>query len=475
MKEAVSKKRRVSKKTKKSWRKNVDTKDVDHFLDEKRLEERLGAPFSDRSDGELFAVDKDPVLEEPKLTSKQQRRLALKNKEPTCFAILKPHTAVPDPIAKRNRVKTPEERKNPITRRIQATKRLNGDLKLKEIVANKNKALAAKKRADKPKIGEFDKDVWSEEKKYHIDLTSQWLTTDTVRHTLANTGQKRKRLPASLHKKTSVVPAVEAPHPGISYNPSYADHQELLASVAEKEIKLMKEEAHLDRVTTKMFKKVSADSKGQSWMQEMSEGLPKESDKQEQPDADDQDNEVTSVNPPVKNAKKTVVKRRKQKEQRKLMLERKHAKIEKKKVADIYKLKRLKETIQAKETKEDILRKKRALVKERNIAEPKVLGKVKFEAPEADFELAEELVGNLRNSKQVGNLLRDRFKSLQQRNILAPGTRALYVFYNVRVDCKFFIVTDQSIFLFFCRKISKAKVKKFEKASHKMGWEGTFK
>lgn len=36
------KKKRVSKKNKKSWRKHTDTKDVDSFLDEKRLEERLG-------------------------------------------------------------------------------------------------------------------------------------------------------------------------------------------------------------------------------------------------------------------------------------------------------------------------------------------------------------------------------------------------------------------------------------------------
>jgi Nop53 (60S ribosomal biogenesis). len=36
------KKKRVSKKNKKSWRKHTDTKDVDAFLDEKRLEERLG-------------------------------------------------------------------------------------------------------------------------------------------------------------------------------------------------------------------------------------------------------------------------------------------------------------------------------------------------------------------------------------------------------------------------------------------------
>ena len=40
--ESVSKKKRVSKKNKKSWRKHTDIKDVEDFLDDKRLEERLG-------------------------------------------------------------------------------------------------------------------------------------------------------------------------------------------------------------------------------------------------------------------------------------------------------------------------------------------------------------------------------------------------------------------------------------------------
>lgn len=35
-------KKRVSKKSKASWRKHVDIKDVDEFLDDKRLQERLG-------------------------------------------------------------------------------------------------------------------------------------------------------------------------------------------------------------------------------------------------------------------------------------------------------------------------------------------------------------------------------------------------------------------------------------------------
>lgn len=102
-----------------------------------------------------------------------------------------------------------------------------------------------------------NEDVWTIElNKVEPQLKSEWLTNDTKRHTLTNTGRKPKRTPASLHKKPSVLPAVNVPHPGTSYNPSFADHQDLLAQVAADEVKLMKEEEHLNRVTNKMFRKV---------------------------------------------------------------------------------------------------------------------------------------------------------------------------------------------------------------------------
>lgn len=40
-----TKKRRHSKKKKESWRKHIDITDVNEFLDEQRLEERIGYVF----------------------------------------------------------------------------------------------------------------------------------------------------------------------------------------------------------------------------------------------------------------------------------------------------------------------------------------------------------------------------------------------------------------------------------------------
>ena len=49
--------KKASKKNKKSWRKNTDIEDVEDFLEDQRLEERLGGSFDKRSDSDIFIVD----------------------------------------------------------------------------------------------------------------------------------------------------------------------------------------------------------------------------------------------------------------------------------------------------------------------------------------------------------------------------------------------------------------------------------
>ena len=76
---------------------------------------------------------------------------------------------------------------------------------------------------------------------------------------------------------------------------------------------------------------------------------------------------------------------------------------------------------------------------------PQKLSNYKYEAPDLEIKLSDELTGNLRNLKQEGSLLEDRFKSMQRRNMV-----------EVRVKQK---------------TVRKLKRKTFEKRSHKMGWE----
>jgi nucleolar protein 53 len=74
-------------------------------------------------------------------------------------------------------------------------------------------------------------------------------------------GKSSKTVKRPAKHETSVLPSIEAPHPGMSYNPSFDDHQDLLKAIADKELKIIKEEKHLNRVTKGMFSKVTVDQK----------------------------------------------------------------------------------------------------------------------------------------------------------------------------------------------------------------------
>lgn len=55
----------------------------------------------------------------------------------------------------------------------------------------------------------------------------------------------------------SALPHVEAPHPGMSYNPDYDDHQDLLLKAHLVELQKLQEEQKLMRKLAKQAKKMS--------------------------------------------------------------------------------------------------------------------------------------------------------------------------------------------------------------------------
>nr|CAD7397222.1 unnamed protein product [Timema poppensis] len=272
------KKRRVSKKNKKAWRKHTDVADVDEFLDEKRLEERLGTPFTERHNNELFSIDKElKKTTKAQFQTKRQRRQQLKPLK--CFEILTPQSKVQDPVIKRttvskvlllacvgrNRVKTPEERKSALVKRIEAKRKLLGIVKAKDIVAQRNRTAQQTWRESRPKRGEFNSDLWEVEdgklEGNNFGELEDWMLPSTIAHNVKNTGRFKKKAPNSVVKKPFIIAAVEIPHPGMSYNPSFVAHQDLLQKVADTELKVLKEEKHLERVTTRMFSKVTPNKK----------------------------------------------------------------------------------------------------------------------------------------------------------------------------------------------------------------------
>ncbi|KAF5289470.1 hypothetical protein FQR65_LT11843 [Abscondita terminalis] len=427
------KKKRVSKKSKLSWRKHVDITDVENFLEEKRLEERLGKPVADKADDELFLIDHVPATKAKKvITSKQKRRMILRESIPKCYSILQPHTEVPDPLGKRNPVKT-QHKSEPVLKKKLKKLMIKGAIipSLKSIKERRKNIIK------KAKLVDFSQDVW--EKKNENDQ-HEWIESDTRKHTLHGTSQYRKKIPRSIISKPSILPAIEIPHPGTSYNPNFKDHQDLMKKAVEKEKKLIKEELHLNRVTSGMFSKVTERERDTNWLIEMSEGLTKKED------SDNSDGEYKSINAPVKNKKKDLKQRRRHREHLKAQHEHILKKKQKKKLTDIQEIKGIQHEISKESKKTELLKMKRAKKNEYKKNEPKRLSSRKFEEPEIEFNAPQDISGNLRNVVKEGNIMVDRFKSFEMRNILRPSSR-----HNQK----------------------KGKFKKFTRPGHKEDWKST--
>merc|ERR1739844_568015 len=82
---------------------------------------------------------------------------------------------------------------------------------------------------------------------------------------------------------------------------------------------------------------------------------------------------------------------------------------------------------------------------EKKMNGPLKLSNYAYEPQDIEIKLSDELTGNLKNLKQEGSLLEDRFKSMQRRDMI-----------EVRVKQK---------------TVKRLKRKTFEKKGHKMGWE----
>lgn len=175
----------------------------------------------------------------------------------------------------------------------------------------------------------------------------------------------------------------------------------------------------------------------------MSEGLAQYNEAEEEEDtAEDSLINVKKVQGKPKSKKQ----KRKKKEQILLNAELMKTKMEKKKIADIFKLKHLQKAIAKNELKTEKLRELRKKKLERKSKEAKRIGPIKFEQADILFNAPQDIKGNLLHMKTEGSLLVDRFNSLQKRSVIPPSN-----IFNPK----------------------KAKIKKYTRPGHKDDWKVT--
>lgn len=230
------------------------------------------------------------------------------------------------------------------------------------------------------------------------------------------------RVPAHLRQKPSLLPAVEVPIGGQSYNPDQKQHNELILEAANKEAEKINEERLWATKVEKYFVSKEDAPNERTWITEMSQGLglfehENQPDEEESPENLD---EIVKFAKLVKSEKKTKQQRRRELRER---LTKKQKESDKKlriKENEIFRLKSIKKELDERDKK---IAKREQIRNQRHIDslyQPKRLSRYRFQESEIALNLPGEVSGSLRAVKVEGNLLEDRFKSLQKRNLIEP-------------------------------------------------------
>ncbi|KAJ1551816.1 hypothetical protein HK096_003387 [Nowakowskiella sp. JEL0078] len=397
-----------SRKGKKNWRKNVDISEIEKSLDELRTEDITGGRVHEQVDEVLFKIDKTGDVKIKK--SMKSRRLKIDE-------ILTPQSNIQGVHSRKTTSSTTKIPSNSVTKPREVSKnqlkiltkkaaeelvRNNGVVDLDE-VERKKKAEQRKKFKEykKRKPGNATEDLWDEEKPKNPEPVDEYLEPSMPK--------KAKKPLVKNHKV--VIPAIEIGHPGTSYNPTFQHHQGALRLAVDEEIsRLQKTEEILNKL------------KYPKALDDLDEDDEIDGDVDDQIEiSNDQAEDLSlslSINKPVSSEdRKTRAQRNKeakQKKQREDEIRLKEMKLRKKELNRLGELK--------KEIEKNVKNQKLNQLEnqEELLPSPKRLGPHLFKKPLMTIQLTEELSDSLRKLKPEGNVIKERFASLQARAIIEP-------------------------------------------------------
>lgn len=171
---------------------------------------KFNRKVSEKTNDELFVIDTEPLKKKKKKIglTLREKRIKLLASTPKCFASLLNESKVPDPIVKRNRVRTKEERKHFIAKSLELANEAKGIVKKKVLtsLADRDrsiKAAEAKRKTNKQKA--FDKDIWETgtPAEQRTDFKGEWIDEHVSTHNIVNTGTPVVSVSSSAYHKRS--------------------------------------------------------------------------------------------------------------------------------------------------------------------------------------------------------------------------------------------------------------------------------
>ncbi|XP_073405229.1 ribosome biogenesis protein NOP53 [Dendrobates tinctorius] len=410
------KRKRVNRNKKKNWKKHSDVRDVEEFLDDVRLQERtVGGLLSEKANENLFFVDTGKKKKDPRT---DRKRLKKRTKPLWIDLNLQPDSKVPPP-------KDILSHQVPNGRKLKRKREREGTLEKKGILPRTDRLLVAQlNRPSSTLVDEANNnpgrgfyDLWGE--RNPLDSASQgkdpWY--------LEQTKKSRVKRPDRLNKKPSELPAIEIAAAGASYNPTYESHQDLMLKAHEVEVKKLKEARKLSRKLK--FPTNDKAPTEESRLRELCEGLVEESE-DDNPSGDEGELEEQKVTSLHQRERKTERQRKKEKEAKILKARQDSEKTERLRRQSLFQLKSIQTSLKSRQEELAKRKKLRGEKQKAKALQPKRLGRLKYQEPDIDVLLSEELTDSLRRLKPEGSVTKDRFKSFQKRNLIEPRERAKF-------------------------------------------------
>ncbi|KAI9469666.1 MAG: ribosome biogenesis protein Nop53/GLTSCR2 [Benjaminiella poitrasii] len=389
------KKTQTSRKGKKAWRKNVDITDVEEAQEELRSMERVIGHTGELKDEEIFTID---------VTGDHgvKRKLA-KDKPLRVDEILEQRSAVPA-IKSKNPFKKPEMTDDVFSRH---------ESKLLKRKIENNAPLAPKKKNKKASAAK-SYDLWDDEPKEAEQSSNDFLPKE-----------EKIKAPKTMIQKPGAlvhVPAVSTPEGGQSYNPTLEEHQALLAKAIEVEERKAEILRNLqEQLSYREELKLLADELAHSEI--TADGKMITTDTATAVNDEEEEDEDNSSNKKKKNKGERKTRQQRHKSHRLATeeLQKKQQLQERTIRRQIHMLRDIEKELAERVDALDALAEKRG---ERKMEEEKKglkkLGKYTVPELPVDVQLTDELCETLRQLKPEGNMFRDRFISIQKRNIIEP-------------------------------------------------------
>ncbi|KAG0347652.1 hypothetical protein BG005_011966, partial [Podila minutissima] len=404
----------TSRKGKKAWRKNVDIAEIEENLSELRDEERTtGGKVHQSSNDALFTLDTKgdgKVIKELRKNRplKMDEILAERSKIPAISGRTRTVSVVAplDTTGQKANAKVSKSEKARLLAMIR--KKTSASL-----FADTKKPLGRSGMTDAVKAaGKFD--AWGVEQEEEAEDMDQD-EGDFVSEIVTKVPVKA---PRSFKQKQKVaIPAVKESHPGSSYNPTMQDHQGLLRLAHNEELKLLEAKEKLEAKLA--YPKELDDMVA---FDDQTGGLLEDSDEEEEEEEEEEENEEESAAKPKKNkGKKSITERNRLARAAETLKKEQEIRRNKELMKQTNRVKEIIKTVEEEEAEMERKRLENEQKREeKEKAGMKRVGKFNIPKERIHVQLQDELAESLRQLKPEGSLMKDRFQSFVERNLIEP-------------------------------------------------------